>query len=231
MPVPHRVLHRAEHPHTFLASNLAPLPCRERRKLSVHCTSTPPPSYTVVYVDLGVRAILDIFFDNGEELLKVSFAVLDPDRLLELRHVHKKLEGLRISRSTAKSRTRADCTTYVSASRGFTRGCSCDSGTLAGEDSSIFGEYSHPPGRESRAVTNTKASEGHIFEAKLNWWRTSNPTQCPTACRPACCVAGTRRRQSGSAVLPREHQPAGEGVLLSHSPLWVEIPPGFARRL
>lgn len=48
----------------------------------------------MVYVDLGVRAILDVLFDDGEELLKVVFAVLCPDRELELRHVHQKLEGL-----------------------------------------------------------------------------------------------------------------------------------------
>lgn len=51
---------------------------------------------TMVYVDLGVRVILVVFVDDCDELLEVVFAVLGPDRFVELRHVHKELEGLRV---------------------------------------------------------------------------------------------------------------------------------------
>lgn len=46
----------------------------------------------VVYVDLGARAILDIFVENLDELLVMVFAVLAPDRFPELRYVHQELK-------------------------------------------------------------------------------------------------------------------------------------------
>lgn len=46
----------------------------------------------VTYVDFGLRLVLDVRVDNGEELLKVVFAVLGPNRFVKLRHVHKELK-------------------------------------------------------------------------------------------------------------------------------------------